>query len=408
MISSFIYPTYLGPNLVDGGSLNPTAPVQYVYDQDPNINQFEHVGGDNANNVNLVPYLYQEQIPLAKNDQYIINRNHHFTIAPERDDSQSYMTNTSYIEGVSNPNNMLNTLIPGQGALNNIDQNIQLDLFEDSQQGTWRNIHYPSHQAHQVQISQQQIHQQGIDTLVKTGDDDGSFQPPVSYPLLSFEQQHPSPELLTTSVISAAAPVYEHENGIKANETQPQQTQQPHQYNSDEEVIILSHDEDDEDTGSDENDTAFNTESQQKEVFINGYIQLTSSEIEEKIERVDSNYKRKLKLYSDGLQQDARTSKNGKHGRRSRFNKILTPCPIKSCPYKGLFQTCDYLKRHIREQHGRNARLYNCEGYHGEGKEGKWGCGKGFKRLYQLHNHWKGPRSLKKCNVPKEVLDVLE
>ncbi|GMM31133.1 hypothetical protein DAMA08_038780 [Martiniozyma asiatica (nom. inval.)] len=79
-------------------------------------------------------------------------------------------------------------------------------------------------------------------------------------------------------------------------------------------------------------------------------------------------------------------------------------CPYPDCKYMGTFQTADYLRRHIKEQHIQQSnRSHICGGINEEtGVE--WGCGKVFKRPYQLVNHWKGRRSLKKCNVPDLIL----
>ncbi|GMM30703.1 hypothetical protein DAMA08_034480 [Martiniozyma asiatica (nom. inval.)] len=141
--------------------------------------------------------------------------------------------------------------------------------------------------------------------------------------------------------------------------------------------------------------------------IINGYKQLTTTEIDEEIIKVDFDYKQKLKfmMQDKTFRIEAKAQKKQKNSKRQRFNKILLSCPIADCPYTGLFKTPDYLKRHIREQHGKNSRLHYCSG-HINGIN--WGCGKGFKRLYQLHNHWKGPRSLKKCKVPQKVLQFIE
>ena len=72
-------------------------------------------------------------------------------------------------------------------------------------------------------------------------------------------------------------------------------------------------------------------------------------------------------------------------------------CHYQGCRYKGTFLSKDYLRRHIREQHKRS-REHICSGYNENGI--KWGCNKTFSRPYQLVNHWRGQRSLKRCSVP--------
>lgn len=126
------------------------------------------------------------------------------------------------------------------------------------------------------------------------------------------------------------------------------------------------------------------------------YPKLTPEQLKIEIQKVDEDYKRRLRGFP------------AKEfiGRRKRFTKIHTPCPIPDCPYPGVFKTCDYLKRHLREQHGTCSRLYYCQGHDANGKP--WGCSHGFKRLYQLHNHWSGVRSRKKCNVPANILEQIQ
>ncbi|KAH3662023.1 hypothetical protein OGAPHI_006204 [Ogataea philodendri] len=76
-------------------------------------------------------------------------------------------------------------------------------------------------------------------------------------------------------------------------------------------------------------------------------------------------------------------------------------CTFPNCKYKGTFLSKDYLRRHIREQH-RKTKLHACEGRNKD--DTVWGCSKKFSRPYQLINHWRGQRSLKKCGVPTEEL----
>lgn len=76
-------------------------------------------------------------------------------------------------------------------------------------------------------------------------------------------------------------------------------------------------------------------------------------------------------------------------------------CTHPDCRYKGTFLSKDYLRRHVREQH-RRSREHVCRGYHKNGST--WGCNKKFSRPYQLVNHWKGQRSLKRCGVPEHEL----
>lgn len=77
--------------------------------------------------------------------------------------------------------------------------------------------------------------------------------------------------------------------------------------------------------------------------------------------------------------------------------EAILSCPHADCKYKGTFQNVDYLRRHIKEQHI-SSREHKCKG-------NGWGCGKSFKRPYQLVNHWRGRRSLINCNVPQEIID---
>jgi hypothetical protein len=81
--------------------------------------------------------------------------------------------------------------------------------------------------------------------------------------------------------------------------------------------------------------------------------------------------------------------------------KIKFKCNYPDCRYKGEFLSRDYLRRHIREQHKRS-REHVCLGYKSNGE--KWGCNKKFSRPYQLVNHWRGQRSLKRCGVPEYEL----
>lgn len=81
--------------------------------------------------------------------------------------------------------------------------------------------------------------------------------------------------------------------------------------------------------------------------------------------------------------------------------RIRYKCNYHSCRYKGTFLSKDYLRRHIREQH-RRSKEHVCMGFSINGE--KWGCNKKFSRPYQLVNHWRGQRSLKRCGVPEEEL----
>ena len=81
--------------------------------------------------------------------------------------------------------------------------------------------------------------------------------------------------------------------------------------------------------------------------------------------------------------------------------KVRFKCNYKGCHYKGTFLSKDYLRRHIREQH-RRSKEHICMGYHSNGV--RWGCNKKFSRPYQLVNHWRGQRSLKRCGVPRDEL----
>lgn len=91
------------------------------------------------------------------------------------------------------------------------------------------------------------------------------------------------------------------------------------------------------------------------------------------------------------------------HDKKSNFNngKPLNEapfnCPYFDCKYRGTFQNVDYLRRHIKEQHI-TSNDHKCAGPN-------WGCGKVFKRPYQLVNHWRGRRSLLNCEVPQDILD---
>ncbi|GMG19824.1 unnamed protein product [Ambrosiozyma monospora] len=94
---------------------------------------------------------------------------------------------------------------------------------------------------------------------------------------------------------------------------------------------------------------------------------------------------------------DASTENNGGSGNgRNTFK-----CGHPDCKYRGTFLSKDYLRRHIREQH-RGAKGHVCKGVNADGST--WGCSKKFNRPYQLVNHWKGQRSLKRCGVPKSEL----
>lgn len=84
-----------------------------------------------------------------------------------------------------------------------------------------------------------------------------------------------------------------------------------------------------------------------------------------------------------------------------KTNETTFKCNYPCCRYKGTFLSKDYLRRHIREQH-RRSKEHICKGYNLNGE--KWGCNKKFSRPYQLVNHWKGQRSLKRCGVPEVEL----
>lgn len=80
-------------------------------------------------------------------------------------------------------------------------------------------------------------------------------------------------------------------------------------------------------------------------------------------------------------------------------------CPFDNCKYKGSFQSIDYLRRHIKEQHQQNNnKAHKCFGFN-DADGSYWGCNHVFKRPYQLINHWKGRRSLKGCQVPDSLLN---
>lgn len=82
-------------------------------------------------------------------------------------------------------------------------------------------------------------------------------------------------------------------------------------------------------------------------------------------------------------------------------DRVKYKCNYTGCHYKGTFLSKDYLRRHIREQH-RRSKEHICKGFHSNGE--KWGCNKKFSRPYQLVNHWRGQRSLKRCGVPLSEL----
>lgn len=132
--------------------------------------------------------------------------------------------------------------------------------------------------------------------------------------------------------------------------------------------------------------------------------ELSSTEMKKEIEKVSELYREKLREFQQRSLNDSSVAFEKKK-RRKRFDKISLSCPVEGCPYKGSFRTVDYVKRHIREQHREAANLFHCHGYHPNGEE--WGCGRRFKRLYQLHNHWKRPTTLRKCNVPTEKMSSL-
>ncbi|AWU73772.1 uncharacterized protein C5L36_0A03720 [Pichia kudriavzevii] len=85
----------------------------------------------------------------------------------------------------------------------------------------------------------------------------------------------------------------------------------------------------------------------------------------------------------------------------SATDKLKYKCNYPGCRYKGTFLSKDYIRRHIREQHKRE-REHVCQGFHSNGE--MWGCNKRFSRPYQLINHWRGQRSLKRCGVPESEL----
>ncbi|VEU20211.1 DEKNAAC101049 [Brettanomyces naardenensis] len=97
----------------------------------------------------------------------------------------------------------------------------------------------------------------------------------------------------------------------------------------------------------------------------------------------------------------ASSSKSATNFPRSQVDKVRCQCPYKGCSYKGTFMSKDYLRRHIREQH-RHSRGHVCLGINPDGSS--WGCRKRFNRPYQLVNHWRGQRSLRKCGVPDTEL----
>ncbi|ODV82613.1 hypothetical protein CANARDRAFT_204906 [[Candida] arabinofermentans NRRL YB-2248] len=87
------------------------------------------------------------------------------------------------------------------------------------------------------------------------------------------------------------------------------------------------------------------------------------------------------------------------------LNNVKFKCNYPRCKYEGTFLSKDYLRRHIREQH-RRSKTHSCDGILKTGEKAgmPWGCGKKFNRPYQLVNHWRGQRSLKRCGVPQEEL----
>lgn len=133
----------------------------------------------------------------------------------------------------------------------------------------------------------------------------------------------------------------------------------------------------------------------------NEYSQLTSEQIETYIRISDTQYKKRLKQFIENsdFKSESKSQTKSNINTRKRCDKIRIACPVPACQYQKLFKTMDYLKRHIKEQHGMASKMHYCSGID-EITHEKWGCDRGFKRLYQLHNHWKGERSLKKCNVP--------
>ncbi|GMM27380.1 hypothetical protein DAMA08_000960 [Martiniozyma asiatica (nom. inval.)] len=84
------------------------------------------------------------------------------------------------------------------------------------------------------------------------------------------------------------------------------------------------------------------------------------------------------------------------HDQHSKYQ-----CDYPGCKYAGFFLSKDYLRRHVREQH-KKTRRHICYGVNPDGTT--WGCNKRFNRPYQLVNHWKGQRSLKRCGVVKSEL----
>ncbi|KAG7700252.1 hypothetical protein KL930_000940 [Ogataea haglerorum] len=99
--------------------------------------------------------------------------------------------------------------------------------------------------------------------------------------------------------------------------------------------------------------------------------------------------------------RETSTSRASHHSHDSDLDCHKFKCTYPGCKYKGTFLSKDYLRRHIREQH-RKTKLHACEGRNKD--DTVWGCSKKFSRPYQLINHWRGQRSLKKCGVPAEEL----
>lgn len=102
----------------------------------------------------------------------------------------------------------------------------------------------------------------------------------------------------------------------------------------------------------------------------------------------------------DFSRTDSSTSLSSDNDNNYNGNSVYR-CTHPNCRYKGTFLSKDYLRRHVREQH-RRAREHVCRGHLSNGTT--WGCNKKFSRPYQLVNHWKGQRSLRRCGVPEEEL----
>ncbi|ODV87406.1 hypothetical protein CANARDRAFT_26807 [[Candida] arabinofermentans NRRL YB-2248] len=153
-------------------------------------------------------------------------------------------------------------------------------------------------------------------------------------------------------------------------------------YSSDEQDTKYADDDDEDDDEKEEGEGEI--EEDDDDIVYNNYI----SEYDEEDEEDDKN----VVPGADTSNKDQKPSGKSKPRLRARYK-----CTFDGCKYNGSFQSKDYLRRHIREQHT-HKREHRCTG------AGGWGCQRVFKRPYQLINHWKGVRSLRKCSVPERLL----